>query len=664
MRTVSFCLLLILSLVQNSFSQSVEDLKRMMDSLQKSTKGFEEALKKQAQQMQSVDLRKPNASKLPGAKSASPDFFEVEPLPGLPEKKTLLLAKALPFNGAQLKQFYSNSYKGYYAAVKDPKEKKRVDSFFANSSTAALSQLAAIAFFNTQYDRAILYSLRILERDSSNIRAASNLAAICNGAGVPEKSVQVLEYYIKGHPENSSILNNCGQAYLLLGEIQKASNYLTRALRNMPDHPEANASLAWIKAKSGNKQAAISYAVRSLKSAYNETAIEVLMSQAEDREKFYDLLPEPDIELYPTNDDVITYPELPLPINALELHNYHHNIEEARKPYGDQLELIYKSLEGLEGMNPTQWIAQQRQKAQAGGSGTETFRGEKGQLILKKAERDYLKKLELYELILTDFFKQKNPILGAAIAEARKSCAGSRNANACLCGKKLLLQNAYLKELKPLYDDYRAKVWAATNEYARKLAYWEPIMFRNRDPFTGNATGITRKTLLLTTAIKLTGLELLELEACDTTMSTPPPTATIDLKNNCKGAITIPFIIGEYAIDCETIKTKVGEGIIVATEEDRRTGQFTLFLGLGAQVQDGLVSGGVSAGYFVTFSKDFKLKDIGSKFSAEASMGKIGPLSGVGAEAELSLGLESGVNTEAGVKALNQGAHSWQNSYN
>lgn len=664
MRPLSLAILCMLLLKQTAFTQTIDDVKRMMDSLQKSTKGLEETLKKQAQQMQSVDLRNPGAKMPPAVKMSGSDIFDAEPLGPLPQKKTLVLTKAVPFTGVQLKQFYSNSYKSYYASVKDPKEKKRVDSFFKTSSNAVLSQLAAIAFFNTQYDRAILYSLRILEKDSSNVRAASNLAAICNGAGVPEKSVQVLEYYIKQHPQNSSLLNNCGQAYLLLGEIQKAESYLTRSLRGMPHHPEANASLAWIKAKSGNNQAAIDYAVKSLKSGYNETAIEVLMESTRDRDEFLDRLPEPDLELYPVNEDVILYPELPLPLSAFEMSNYHRNITESRKPYERQLELLYSSLGGLENMNIQQFMAQQRQRAQSGNTSMQDPRRDKGQLLIKKAERAYLKKLELYELILTDFFKAKNPALGASIAAARKSCEGSQNPQACFCGLKLQLQNAYLKELKPFYDDYRNKVWTATGEYARVLAYWEPILYRNTPPFTGNAAGFTRKSLLLTTAIKLAGLELMDLEACDTTSSLPAPEPTIDLRNNCKGAITIPFLIGEYSIDCEKIKTKVGEGIIVATEEDRRTGQFTLFLGVGAQVQDGLVSGGVSAGYFVTFNKDFKLKDIGSKFSAEASMGKIGPLSGAGMDAELSLGLESGVSTEAGIKTMNQGAHSWKNTYN
>lgn len=646
------------------FGQTIDDIKRMMDSMQKASKGFEETMKKQAEQMKSVDLRNPGAVKSPAIKSSKDDLFDVESLASLPQKKVAVLAKAVPFTGAQLKQFYRTSLNGYYAVVKDPKEKKRVDSFFARSSTGLLSQLAAVAFLNTQYDRAILYSLKILEADSSNVRAASNLAAICNGAGVPEKSVQVLEYYIKGHPNNASLLNNCGQAYLLLGDIQKADNYLSRAIRTMPDHPEATASLAWIKAKTGNKQAAINYAVQSLRAAYNETALEVLKNTTEDAEQFYDLLPEPDIALYPVNQDLILYPELPLPTSALEMSNYHRNITEARKPYERQLELLYSSLGGMENMNLQQLMAQQNQAARSNNGGIDQYpRKEKGLLILKKAERDYLKKLELYELTLTDFFKARNPVLGAAIAEARRSCEGSDDPQPCFCGLKLNLQNGYLRQLKPIYDDYRSKVWSATMEYARKLAYWEPILYRKTAPFTGNAAGFTRKSLLLTTAIKLSGLELTELEACDTASSRPAPTPQIDLRNNCTGSITIPFVIGEYSIDCEKIKTKVGEGIIIATEEDRRDGQFTLFLGLGAQVQDGLVSGGVSAGYYITLSKDNKFIDIGHRASAEMSVGKIGPLSGAGMDAEISIGLESGVSTEAGIKTLNQGAHSWKNSY-
>jgi hypothetical protein len=104
----------------------------------------------------------------------------------------------------------------------------------------------------------------------ANTDNLNNYASMLSMSGAEHLSVPMLAYVNKRFPKNSTVLNNLGQAWFGLGEIDKANNYLDSAIRLYAYHPQANYTKSFIEESKNNKAAAIESAKRSIKKAYTE----------------------------------------------------------------------------------------------------------------------------------------------------------------------------------------------------------------------------------------------------------------------------------------------------------------------------------------------------------------------------------------------------------
>jgi tetratricopeptide (TPR) repeat protein len=87
-------------------------------------------------------------------------------------------------------------------------------------------------------------------------------------SGAEQLSIPVLVYVNKRFPKNSTVLNNIGQAWFGMGDIDKANSYLDSAIRLSANHPQANFTKSFIEESKGNQVAATEAAKRSIKKAY------------------------------------------------------------------------------------------------------------------------------------------------------------------------------------------------------------------------------------------------------------------------------------------------------------------------------------------------------------------------------------------------------------
>lgn len=651
--------LLFLFLLSRPFIQAQvmtpEQITKMKDSLEAVYRKFTEGMNNQV-----ADFKKAMGNPVNNkpATTVSAPKVKTEPI-RLPAKKITLLAAAKPFSGAQLKLFYKNSVTQFSSRFKKPEEKKKLDTVFANSSPGLLNAMATAAFLNNNYDAAILYMLKILENDSSNVRAASTLGAFCVTAGVPQKAIPVLEYYLKSRPDDPSLLNNCGQAYLALGESTKAEQYLKKAVAQTPWHPEANASLAWIFASKGNKNAAISYAVKSLESAYNARALEVFETLVTDDKEFYEKLPAPADDLYPDTRDQVSLVELDMPSNCVLVKPYIQAQKDLRKDYED---LIKNLTDPLEGKAKSMDLESMMSGAMGqSGSNKISFRRAKAQLMIKKAEKEYTKKIMELQQVFNDFIMNESPRMASQMDAARKGCQDVEDFKRCFCPKENEIKNSYLAKLKAQWNLYRNGYWSATQQYALKLEYWEPMVAGSSNFWDGALSGFSRKTILLTTASKLAGLEIDDLSCCDPATIGPRMRATASFGGSCNGFnLTIPFIVGELNLTCDKFKIKGGEGLVVGYEYEFRSGQSTFMGGPGFNLHDGVVNADAAGLVYLTRDRDGNYVDVGVKGTAEASFMKVGNISYLSAEAEISCGWEAGPGSELTGKVFNQEAIKWQ----
>ncbi|HAO03595.1 MAG: hypothetical protein IPO46_12390 [Chitinophagaceae bacterium] len=140
--------------------------------------------------------------------------------------------------------------------------------FKQNKFDAASIGNAAIGYWSIgNPDIAVYLMGRACADDPSDADLLSNFAAMMSMGGAPHKAIPLLEYLNKEYPDNTTILNNLGQAWFYLGEVDKANANLDKVVKAFAYHPQANYTQCLIQESRGNKTGAIEKMKSSL--AYN-----------------------------------------------------------------------------------------------------------------------------------------------------------------------------------------------------------------------------------------------------------------------------------------------------------------------------------------------------------------------------------------------------------
>lgn len=151
--------------------------------------------------------------------------------------------------------------------------------------------------------------------------ALNNYASFLTTCGAEQLALPILNNLNKRYPKNSSILNNITQAWLGLGDIDKANKYSDSTLRVYAYHPQANMAKCVIEESKGNIPAAIAAAKKGISKAYSNEKEEKLNKLG------YDLKPDDINWDRPMPQDAMglgrfKWPEAPLDVEqnkALEL---------------------------------------------------------------------------------------------------------------------------------------------------------------------------------------------------------------------------------------------------------------------------------------------------------------------------------------------------------
>ncbi len=104
----------------------------------------------------------------------------------------------------------------------------------------------------------------------------NNYAAYLTMMGAGHMAIPVLENLSRVHKKNSTVLNNLGQAWLQLGDINKATKYLDSAIQVYPHHPQANYSKCLILESQGKTAEAVAAINRSLKHSVTKSKMDKL----------------------------------------------------------------------------------------------------------------------------------------------------------------------------------------------------------------------------------------------------------------------------------------------------------------------------------------------------------------------------------------------------
>ncbi len=105
--------------------------------------------------------------------------------------------------------------------------------------------------------------------DPANAINLNNYASFLTMCGAEQLALPILNNLNKRYPDNSSISNNIAQAWLGLGDLQRAEEFADKAIRIYAFHPQANMAKCLIEESKGNIPAAIAAAKKSISKAYS-----------------------------------------------------------------------------------------------------------------------------------------------------------------------------------------------------------------------------------------------------------------------------------------------------------------------------------------------------------------------------------------------------------
>ena len=111
---------------------------------------------------------------------------------------------------------------------------------------------------------------KICAADAANIDNLSNYASMLSMLGAQHLAIPILNNLNAKFQKNSTLLNNLGQAWFGLGEINKAQKYLDSAIRIYAYHPQANYTKSFIEESKGNKTEAVNLVKKSILHSYSK----------------------------------------------------------------------------------------------------------------------------------------------------------------------------------------------------------------------------------------------------------------------------------------------------------------------------------------------------------------------------------------------------------
>ncbi|CAN5758016.1 hypothetical protein BH11BAC3_BH11BAC3_11770 [soil metagenome] len=148
------------------------------------------------------------------------------------------------------------------------------------TETAAQQQSSAVAaFYSDQPVAALLIAIHAVLQNTSEPAAWNNLAALFNMSGLEQKAIPILMNQLEKMPGNPMLLNNMGQAYLGLGDLNNAEMFLQQCLLQDPMNPEANHSMGIMKFFANEIDEGMKYFEKELEIGYRRSTLALIKSK-------------------------------------------------------------------------------------------------------------------------------------------------------------------------------------------------------------------------------------------------------------------------------------------------------------------------------------------------------------------------------------------------
>jgi tetratricopeptide (TPR) repeat protein len=264
-----------------------------------SQKEMEDMMKQMQQQMDSISpedkkMMEDMGVKMPAGQNVPKQYGyanqntteqQVNSIAGIetiPSKDAARIAKLpkMVLTDAQLLIFLQNVTKVVSPKI-SPVSKKIADDAYAavkkkTNETIFLANAANGLWINGEPEAAIDLMSRAVMENPADPDNLNNYASFLTMNGGEHLALPILLNLNKKYPGNSTILNNIGQAWFGLGDLNKSEKFLDSAIFISAGHSEANYTKCIIEESKGNNSTAVECVLQSIKTAYSEEKIKKL----------------------------------------------------------------------------------------------------------------------------------------------------------------------------------------------------------------------------------------------------------------------------------------------------------------------------------------------------------------------------------------------------
>lgn len=566
--------------------------------------------------------------------------------------KGLASIPAQPMSRPQLVSFIKNMKTKIFAAM--PGIIGRGPLTMTGYDDQALDKGGVLAWCSGNSDLALELALDAANANPDDDNILDNLSAILTMCGLPYEAVPILDYLKQHDPGNSTINNNLGQAYYLMGDAQKAAVYLQAAIGDFADHPQANFALACLAYINGDKSKAAGYCENSIRGAFMVNTWTMLKACKPDA-RLMDL-----IRHRYKQQDYFSPHKYPLLPQA-------HQVAEVRplfEQYGQYKNMLLHMKQGFQLIVKTETeyvrknmaselmakVQQRKNPLRPYSILAQTVIGD-----LAEDLSDRLKRLDVYD---SNYFhkmadlKKKHDDQIAQVAKSfdkRADEAGEGNPDMELesdeCKALNAVHNTYLPQMAQLTEDWQRQWVGQTKNFYNDYAYWcylaSPDDHAYRQMFYTNVIAWIdlilklNRTQFLSCHIPVTYSKK-EADSLEIAEGKCPLTAKIDVGLKEAGKEK-PENFASFDINCEEYKVDfdLPDGAKLSVKQ-KASGATTVAFDAGLKGKDSknkvvkMLPIGASMGNFVTFGGSEPI-DIGWRWDAELNLpGYLGGKNSVG----------------------------------
>ncbi len=249
---------------------------------------MEDAMKGMSEE-EKAEMKKMMGSVMPALmeqNSKMADYPEFTSNKQLVPKKDMARINAIPkkkLSQADIGPYAGNLYNKIMTKG-DAAEMALVQSVVAKAPKAIdLSNASVLAMMQGHPQAAMALSMKAVQSDQTNANMQNNMASLLTQYGYPEQAIPVLNKLKKEFPYNSTVLNNLGQAWFELGELDSAKIFSGLAIRANPFHPEAKVCGGLIEEITGDPIKAEKDYTEAMENSPNPFIDNILKNKAGDK---------------------------------------------------------------------------------------------------------------------------------------------------------------------------------------------------------------------------------------------------------------------------------------------------------------------------------------------------------------------------------------------